>query len=151
MVEWSIVAFLAVAMLGALSRQLVIVHGKAEYAAAQYTLGALRTSMVLAHLRRVVRNETTAPNQPPQNPFELLERLPENFVGSVAITNAHTVAPGNWFFDPQCGCVAYRIVYPQWLTEPEGTEIVAFRVERLGNISTLVPIHTYVWHGEKLT
>ena len=151
MVEWSIVAFLAVAMLAALSRQLVIVHGKSEYAAAQYTLGVLRTSMVVEHLRRIVRNEATASTQPPQNPFELLERLPENFVGSVAIANAHTVAPGNWFFDPQCGCIAYRIVYPQWLTEPTDTEVIVFRVEQRDNIPMLVPMHTYVWHGEKLT
>lgn len=149
MVEWIILSFVVLVITGILGYKLQKIHSQTELAAAQYTVGSLRTAMVLEHLRLKV-DQDEEPRL--RNPFELLDPIPSNFVGERAMTEAHTVPPGHWFFDPFCECIAYRLLYSEWLDEPTGSEIISFRValNRKEGLLTLHPLYPIVWLGVRI-
>jgi hypothetical protein len=79
------------------------------------------------------------------NPFALLASLPANFSGEVSSRKAETVVPGNWVFDPECGCVGYRLLYPQWLAPEQFADVIWFRLSQAPGEVRLVAQARYVW------
>lgn len=148
-IEWVLIFFIILGVAGTLGYKLRQVQGQAEFATVQYTLGSLRTAMILEHLRLKLHTEEKPRLR---NPFELLEVMPYNLEGERAMTDAHTVAPGSWFFDPFCECIAYRMQHAERLDEPAGSEILAFRIRFNPNegLMWLEPLFPMAWMGMRI-
>lgn len=149
-VEWAVLIFVLLTLVLVFGRQVQVVQGQAELASVKFTLGALRTALVVQHLKGAVQSPATQMSPVQQNPFELLERLPTNFVGNLALADAPKVPAGSWFFDPNCACAGYRLLYPKWLSEPENTEVLRFHVGKNIGPRMVTAMERYVWHGEEL-
>jgi hypothetical protein len=150
MVEWGILVVLVLVLLGAFERQLRVVQGQAELAAVQSTLGALRTAFVLEHLQQAVAAHAPSVAVPQRNPFLLLKSLPANYAGQFGMRNAYAAASGSWVFDPDCVCIGYLPLYPQWLQSPPDTSTMWWRASAPPGPMFLTPLHPYVWQGQSL-
>jgi hypothetical protein len=150
MVEWTVLAFVILAFGLVFGRQVQDVQGQAELAAVKFTLGALRTTLVVDHLKRAIEPGVPSAARRQYNPFLLLERVPPNFVGNLARSQAIDASPGTWFFDPECVCAGYRLLYPQWLDLPANTEVIWFRIGSTEGPLLLTPLNRYVWRGEEI-
>ena len=154
-----------VVLLAVFGRQVRAVQVQAERAAVQSTVGALRTALVLSHVTaQLARNQAVvAPTQPTQptvanapnaalvvNPFLLLKALPGNFAGGFAMAHADTMPLGAWAFDADCGCVGYRLLYPDALELPEGAQAVWFQIDNRSAVLQMAPVTRYVWQGQVL-
>ena len=163
--EWSLMTLVLVVLLAVFGRQVRAVQVQAERAAVQSTVGALRTALVLSHVTaQLARNQAVvAPTQPTQptvanapnaalvvNPFLLLKALPGNFAGGFAMAHADAMPLGAWAFDADCGCVGYRLLYPDALERPEGAQAVWFRIDNSSAVLQMVPVAQYVWQGQVL-
>jgi hypothetical protein len=148
LVEWGVVAVLLVVVLGLFGRQMRDVQGRAELAAVQTTLGALRTALVLEHIRQTVSGNAQNVAVPQRNPFLLLDSIPPNYAGERAVLKAETTAPGSWMFDPVCSCIGYVLLYPEWLDSPRDLPALWFSV--LGRTAPLSiqASGAYVWQGQ---
>ncbi len=156
--EWSLVTLVLVALISVFGHQVRAVQIQAERAAVQTTVGALRTALVLSHVMVQIAPDaadalqgrgdaTLSPGLVP-NPFLLLKALPPNFAGSFAMDHADAMPLGAWAFDADCGCVGYRLLYPDALEVPPGAQAVWFRVEKAGAVFQMVPLTPYVWQGQ---
>jgi hypothetical protein len=148
MVEWGILAVLIFTLVGTFGRQLRVVQGQTELAALQYTLGALRTALVLEHLRHTVAGDTKSVATPQRNPFLLLDTVPANYAGERAVLQLESTAPGSWVFDPVCSCVGYVLRYPQWLDSPADLPALWFSVAGSTAPLSIRAADTYVWQGQ---
>jgi hypothetical protein len=148
MVEWGILAVLVLVLVGVFGRQVRVVQGQGELAAVQSTLGALRTAFVIEHLQQAVKSQGLGVVVPQRNPFMLLKSLPANYAGEFATMNIDTVAPGRWVFDPDCGCIGYLPLHPEWLESPANMTAVWFRISAPPGPLSITPLHTYVWQGQ---
>jgi len=129
LVEWGLLCGVILALALWFLRESRLVQGQAELAAIRSTVAALRTAMVLDHLRARSGNASPGVALAPQNPFDLLERTPPNYRGVMPLAAAASVGPGAWFFDPQCPCVAYAPVAAQdWVSGGEGSPVIGFRL-----------------------
>lgn len=149
MVEWSILSLVVLALMWVFARQAQLVRGQAERAAVKLTLGAIRTALVIEHLRT-----QTAPAQPGSaaasvyNPFMLLQNVPVNFAGEFSMSNIYLAPAGTWVFDPQCVCIGYRLLYPEWLEQPINGEAVWFRIAAPSGPLQVTALDRYVWQGD---
>ncbi len=150
--EWSLLTLVLVVLLAVFGRQVRSVQIQAERAAVQGTLGALRTALVLSHVTAQLAGNMDGNTAVAQisNPFLLLKARPGNFAGDFAMAQVDAVPLGAWAFDGDCGCVGYRLLYPEALDAPDGAESVWFRLEGLGAVLQLVPLTRYVWQGQTL-
>lgn len=150
MLEWGIVAVTVLVIAGVFGRQVRVVQGQGELAAVQSTLGALRTAFVIDHLQQMVGAPKLRVAVPQRNPFLLLKNVPANYAGESAVQKLDGVAPGSWVFDPDCGCIGYLLLYPQWLESPPDTAAVWFRVGAPPEALQITPLKAYVWQGQSL-
>lgn len=157
--EWSLLTLVLVVLLSVFGHQVRAVQVQAERAAVQSTVGALRTALVLRHVTaqlagNAVVAQPMAPTEPNtaqvSNPFLLLKALPGNFAGSFAMEHADAMPLGAWAFDADCGCVGYRLLYPDALEQPEGAQAVWFRIDNSSVVLQMVPVARYVWQGQVL-
>ncbi|MFZ3219222.1 MAG: hypothetical protein WA174_04265 [Rhodoferax sp.] len=128
----------------AFGHQVRVVQGMGERAAVQSTLGAVRTALVVDRVHASVLPADAARQR---NPFLLLRSVPVNYAGDVVRANMGSVAPGSWVFDPDCVCIGYRLLYPQWLessAEPGG---VWFRIGSTAGPLQVTPLEQYRWQG----
>jgi hypothetical protein len=158
--EWSLLTLVLVVLLSVFGRQVRSVQIQAERAGVQGTLGALRTALVLSHVTAQLAGDMDGKTEgkaegntavaPIANPFLLLQARPGNYAGDFAMARADTMPLGAWAFDRDCGCVGYRLLYPNALDTPDGAESVWFRLEGMGAVLQLVPLTEYVWQGQVL-
>lgn len=152
--EWSLLTLVLVVLLSVFGRQVRSVQMLAERAAVQTTLGTLRTALVLSHVTAQLERvtvESIAPNaELTANPFLLLKALPGNFAGNFAMNQSDTMPLGAWAFDADCGCVGYRLLYPDALEQPEGAQAVWFQLDSASAVLQLMPMARYVWQGQVL-
>lgn len=155
LIEWSIIAAVLISLVWALEHEVRVVRGQGEKVAVRSTLNALRAALVIDQLLGQVRGAPTATPAPTagrmvKNPFTLLQQVPPNFAGDLAMRNIYSVPPGSWVFDPECGCVGYRVLYPQGLEPAQEADTLWFRIGiRSGNVS-LIPLAEYRWFGQRL-
>ena len=131
-------------------REARFVQGQAELAAIRTTLAAMRTALVISHLRSRVAGEPSDVANWQQNPFELLQPRPANYRGEMDTERMLEVGPGSWAFDPACRCVGYAPIDPQWLYSPSGAVTVWFRVSGTSGPRQLVALQAYTWQGQVL-
>jgi hypothetical protein len=150
MVEWSIVALVIVLLVLVFSQRMRVLQGQAELAAVRTTLGALRTSLVLEHLRKSAALEDTSAELAQHNPFELLQHYPGNYFGEMSAKQAQTMPAGGWVFDPDCVCVGYLPIWGEWFDSPSGELMAWYRVRAESGPLQLVAREKYLWQGEVL-
>jgi hypothetical protein len=143
--EWGLVVLIVVVLLWAFERQTRLVRAQAEHVAARSTLNALRLSMTVGQ-----HTPTGALRTPalPFNPFTVFQVVPGNFVGERTKSDPDTVPPGSWVYDADCGCVGYRLMFPEWLESGGGA--IWFRMESAADGVQLVPLAEYVWMGQRI-
>lgn len=135
------------ALAWAFGHQVRVVQGLGERAAVQSTLGAVRTALVIDHMQASVRPASAGGVAQQHNPFLLLRSIPVNYAGNVAKADIESVAPGSWVFDPDCICIGYRLLYPQWLENPADAGAVWFRIDSEAGPLQVVPQERYLWQG----
>lgn len=154
MAEWTLLGLVIGLLVSAFGYHVRAVQVQGERAAVQYMLGNLRTALVLHTVAAQVGN-TPAATAPPArgarpaalNPFLLLEKMPANFAGEHAVLQAHSMVPGTWVFDGECGCIGYRMLYPDGLDIPPDAGAIWFRVEGLAGPLHIKALLPYVWQG----
>lgn len=146
--EWSLLALVILVLVLVLTWQVRVLQGQAELSAIKTTLGALRTALVLEHLRtRVLVNpQATASVQP--NPFELLQHLPVNYRGVMGPADAAATPAGSWVFDPECPCVGYLPLYPEWFDSPSGDVLAWYALSAAPGPLQLTAKEAYRWQDE---
>lgn len=148
MLEWTILALVVLVFAGVFGRYAQRVHSQAERAAVLSTLGALRTALVVGPLQQQVQAAVPAPAAHSVNPFNALERYPVTYAGLVQGRDVGAVAPGQWVFDAQCGCIGYKPLYLDWLDSREHLDALWFQRRGSGSATFLVPLDRYVWHDQ---
>ena len=148
--EWGILLAVLLALIGAYGQQARNLQAQAEFAAIQSTVGALRTSLVIAHLHSQVRPATQMDLATQRNPFKVLDTPPANYAGVVGMSNIMNVAPGSWVFDQDCVCVGYRPMNPQWLSSASASPALWFRVSAPPGVLQLTPLESYNWQGQAI-
>ena len=67
-----------------------------------------------------------------KNPFDLLARKPQNYLGVLENPQADAITPGNWYFDNKSKEVVYSIDLGRYFTPDEqGRKRVAWHVVRV--------------------
>jgi hypothetical protein len=145
MTEWCTVALVLVALMWAFERQVRVVQGQGEKAMVWSTITALRSALTIDLLTRHVRPAQQGPNE--KNPFHLLQYMPGTFVGERAQREALSLTPGSWVYDPECECVGYRLLYPQWLEPAQAADTIWFRVQVVDGAVRVAPLTHYLWFG----
>jgi len=151
-VEWSIIAVVLIGLVWALEHQMRVVRGQGERVAVRSTLGSLRAALVIDQLMAQVRakNATSGATAASKNPFILLQGVPPNYAGELAQRDIFSVPPGSWVYDPQCGCIGYRLLYAQWLEPEQAAGAIWLRVGGATGEPRLVPMADYLWLGQRL-
>lgn len=151
LIEWSIVALILVALVGLYTRQTRDMRGQTELAAVRSTLGALRTALVIDHLRKTVAG-VQANKGGARNPFELLQQHPQNYWDASAGRGQAKAPPGHWVFDGACDCVGYVPSDPRWLDHFNDEGIVWFKVTGDGRTGPLelTAKEAYAWQNLSL-
>jgi hypothetical protein len=125
-VEWGVAALLVAALVVVFMKYMRDVQAQGEYAAVRTTLGALRTALVIEHLRRSADPTVDKSMvKSMKSPFELLDHLPANYAGIVDAKQPQSIPVGSWVYDPACPCVGYRPLTDDWLDSPSG-ELIAW-------------------------
>ena len=146
-VEWGILAIVMLILAGVFGHYARQVQGQSERASILSTLGALRTALVLNNVHQSVASKQRSRANANTNPFDTLERLPANYGGIVHDREVNAVTPGRWVFDPECPCVGYRPMDPEWLEAPPGTQMLWYLVVQEAGIDQLHPMADYKWQG----
>ena len=146
MVEWGILALVVLVFVGVFGHYARLVQGQGERAAVLTTLGAVRTAMVVAHLQHRLPSHKFAPLAP-LNPFLTLDPPPANYAGEKSVLEALKASPGSWIYDPQCACIGYVPLNPDWLEAPSDAAVLWFKVKAGSGAPELVSMDRYVWQG----
>jgi len=148
--EWALLAMVIAVLALLFLRQMRVVQAQAELATIQSTLGALRTALVVDHLRQSIANANSAAAPGVTNPFELLQRRPTNYLGEMTAAHARDAAPGNWVFDRDCVCVGYLPLHDQWFEAADGGTLAWFRITGAPGPLQITAKQRYVWQGNLL-
>ena len=149
LLEWALVAAVLVALIWAFEHQVGVVQGQAERLTVQLTLKALRDTLTLEQILKSTRSPGASAEPKTINPFALLQGAP-NFAGNATMATVGTVPPGNWVFDPDCGCIGYRLRYPQGLEPAQEADAIWFRIETVNGVLRLSPQANYLWFEQVL-
>ncbi|WP_114971281.1 hypothetical protein [Rhodoferax ferrireducens] len=147
MLEWSLLAAVLVVLVLLFARHVRVIKGQGELAAVRSTLGALRTALVIGHLKKNVVIESSSVASTQRNPFDLLQRHPANYVGEMTPAQAVAAPAGSWVFDPVCACVGYLPMDPQWFDSPSGGAMAWYQLQGAPGPLQLVAKEAYVWQG----
>jgi len=148
LVEWLLVALVVLVLLFVFERYIRQVQRQSELAAVKTTLGALRTALVLDHLRRQVLPANEQPLQPTLNPFELVAQRPVNYLGMLEPAQADLAPVGSWVYAPICRCIGYRPTNTSWFDSPNSATFLWFEVTGLPGVLQLTPKERYRWDNE---
>lgn len=148
--EWGLLAIVVLAVVLLFLRHAREVRGQAEFAAIRSTLGALRTAFVFGHLKARTAGPQASVAVVQRNPFGLLQRRPANYLGEISAAEAAAAVPGSWLFEPECACVGYLPIDPQWLASANGAMTLWFRVIAGPGPLQLVAMDAYLWQGQVL-
>jgi hypothetical protein len=150
--EWCLVALILLGLGFAFEREIRSLQAQSERVLVWSSLASLRTALVLNRLARQVRPDDQSLVE--KNPFRLLQQLPPNFAGEMPMRDVYRVAPGSWVFDPDCPCVGYRLLYPEWLEPAQEVGAIWFRIGHAGGDAgggaSLTPLADYLWLGARL-
>lgn len=143
MTEWSMVALFILGLAWAFEREIRSLQAQSERVFVLSTVASLRTALVLNRLARELRPEDASLLE--KNPFRLLQQIPDNYAGEMPMRDVYKLVPGSWVLDPECGCVGYRLLYPQSLEPPQELGVIWFRIGNLQSGPALTPLSDYRW------
>lgn len=146
--EWCFVALILAGLGFAFEREIRSLQAQSERVLVGSTLASLRTALVLNRLTRELHPNDASLVE--KNPFQMLQQLPPNFAGEMPMRDVYRVAPGSWVFDPDCPCVGYRLLYPEWLEPAQELGAIWVRVGSAGSSPSLTPLADYRWLGTRL-
>ena len=146
--EWCLVALILLGVGFAFGREIRSLQGQSEKVFVLSTVASLRTALMLNRLARQVRPDDRSLME--RNPFRMLQQLPPSFVGEMPMGDVHRVAPGSWIFDPDCLCVGYRLLYPEWLEPAQELGAISFHIGKSEGAPSLKPLGDYRWFGTNL-
>ena len=149
--EWGVMAGLVLVLGIVLAYQVRELRGQAELAQIKGTLGALRTALVVAHLKSSAagtRPQGGAVVQAQRNPFAILQRSPPNYAGLAGPEALAALPGGSWVFDAVCSCIGYRPTESVWLQSPVGAMSMWFRVGSTEGPLQITAHQPYVWMGQ---
>lgn len=146
--EWLAMAVLLLALIATFVHYSHYVRGQAELAAVKTTLGALRTALVVEHLRQqlLARQEPELPMD--FNPFKLLAQTPATYIGVMSHAQSQGATPGVWVYAPECPCVGYRPQDALWLDSPVYDSLIWFEVTGIPGVLQLKAREKYRWNNE---
>ena len=147
--EWCLVALVLLGLISIFEREIRSLQGQSEKVLVWSSIMSMRTALVIQQLTRQVRPEDRR-SPAEKNPLRLLEQIPPNYAGEVLMRDVYSVTAGNWVFDPECRCVGYRLLYPEWLEPRQETNTIWFRVGDTDGDSRLSPVADYRWFGQQL-
>lgn len=148
LIEWSIVALILLALGFAFEREIRSLQAQGERVYVTSTVASLRTALLLNQLTRELHPDDATLLV--KNPFLLLQNVPANYAGQMPMRDIYGVTPGNWVFDPDCLCVGYRLLYPQWLEPRQEVGAIWFDIGKNKGHPSLTPQASYVWLGTPL-
>jgi hypothetical protein len=143
--EWGIVALVLVALMWVFEHEVRVVQGQGEKVMVWTTVAALRAALTIDILTRQVRPKNQSAQE--RNPFQLLQTVPSNFAGELPVREVYSLPPGSWAYDPECACVGYHLLYPQWLEPAQAGDTVWFRIDISDGAVRLIPQSHYLWFG----
>jgi hypothetical protein len=146
--EWGVVTLVLVALIWAVVREARVVQGQGERVAVKATLASLKAALAIDQLTTHVRAQNGTSTAKPKNPFTLMQGVTPNYAGELTLRNIDSVPPGSWVFDPECGCVGYRLLYPQWLEPEQEADAIWFRVGATPSDPRLKQQAEYRWFGQ---
>jgi hypothetical protein len=125
------------------------VQAQGELAAVKTTLGALRTALLLDHLKSAIDGTTqTKPLQ--SNPFLLMAPVPANYVGVLSESQSKVLKPGTWVYDAYCRCIGYEPLYAYATTLPADSAGLWFRVSAPPGPLQITAMQPYRWQDQPL-
>jgi len=145
--EWGVLGVSTIALVGIFGHKMQVVRGQAELAAVKSTLGALRTALVIDHMHSVISPSHTSHSNSGKNPFDLLERQPANYLGTITNIIPLDAPTGSWVFDAVCRCVGYVPTNVGWIESPAGAQAMWFKVTGAQKPFLITPTERYVWQG----
>ena len=146
--EWCLVALVLLGVGFAFEREIRSLQGQSEKVFVLSTVASLRTALMLNRLARQIRPDDRSLVE--INPIRMLQQLPPSFVGEMPMRDVYRVAPGSWMFDPDCLCVGYRLLYPEWLEPAQELGAIWFRIGKNEGVPSLTPLAAYRWLGTHL-
>jgi hypothetical protein len=148
-VEWGLTLLIIMLVTAYFGREFRNVQAQGELAAVKTTLGALRTALLLDHLKRAIEGtEQTSPVQ--TNPFLLLAPVPVNYAGVLSENQAKLLKPGTWVFDAYCRCIGYEPLYSYALNTAADTSGVWFRISAPPGPLQITAMQSYRWQDQRL-
>ena len=148
MVEWGILAAMILVVVAVAGQYVRVLRAQAERSAVLSTLGALRTGLVIAHLRGASTAYTVSSGGPPQsNPFTELQTLPLNYRGELSVSESLAMPTGGWVYDPQCVCVGYIPLDAGWSDGASQAGALWFKVVSGPGPRQLTAQDAYTWRG----
>ena len=145
--EWGVMSLIVAVLASVFVLQYRDLEAQVEFSGIQSTLGAVRTAALMDFLVRAASGTPRPAGSAPVNPFTLLQAPPDNYAGEVRMGELAEVEPGSWMFDPDCVCVGYRPLHPQWLKPDQDPAALWFRLNATGGPPQLTPMHRYRWRG----
>ncbi len=146
--EWCLVALILLGVGFVFEREIRSLQAQSEKVLVWSTMASLRTALVVNRLAREVRPKDTSLVE--KNPFMMLQQLPASYAGEMPMRDVYRVAPGSWLFDPDCPCVGYRLLYPEWLEPSQDVGAIWFRIGKAEGGPSLSPLMDYRWLGTPL-
>jgi hypothetical protein len=150
MLEWGVLTVVILVLIGVFGQYFGVVQGQGERAAIQSVLGVLRSTFVVDHATRMTKIATAPVGPTQRNPFPMLKSKMLNYTGEFSMQKIFTTAPGSWVFDPECGCIGYLPLNPQWIEYPPDTLAIWFRVTAGDGPLQIEALQKYVWQGQIL-
>ncbi len=147
MVEWSILIVVVLVIVAVAGHSIRLLQGQAERSTVLSTLGALRTSLVIAHLQQVSAASTGSFSAVPPNPFLALQTLPQNYRGEFTVNDLIATPLSGWVFDPLCACAGYVPLDAGWSDDPSPASALWFKVGPGPGPRLLTAQATYTWRG----
>lgn len=149
LVEWGLTLLIILLASAYFGREFRYVQGQGELAAVKTTLGALRTALLLDHLKNAI--DGTDKTQPPQtNPFLLLAPVPANYAGELSENKAKPLKPGTWVYDAYCRCIGYEPLYAYALNTAADTSGLWFRISAPPGPLQIKAMQPYRWQDQAL-
>ena len=147
LLEWCLLMLVVVLVVVGLNQQFRVVRGQGELAAIKTTLGALRTALVIDHMKAALADRLSKASATPVNPFLLLSHVPATYAGELQHLQGQPVPSGSWVFDPYCRCVGYQPLSIESLDAGVAPFTLWFAIEDTAPLQ-ISPIKTYHWQGE---
>jgi len=151
--EWLALAVLVLALMVLFGRYAREVHAQSELAAIRATLGAMRTALVVEHLRQQTAQGVAPGLQAIDrqvNPVELLGKPPAGYIGEVRLAEIDQAPAGSWVYAPDCACVGYRPLDADWLEQTSSDGWLWFAIARADAVLQLHTKENYRWRGERV-